>query len=93
MYIYITFFFNLFFSRNIDNGGYSLRCCSVDNKIMLSEKLSYFGCYPIEVPKDDPFYSQFNMTCIDYIRSQPVFPNDCSIGPAEIVGPFFMKHI
>lgn len=52
---------------------------------MLPDQLSYYGCNPIEIPKNDPYFSKFDMGCISYIRSQPIFPNDCKLGPAEIV--------
>lgn len=69
----------------IDDGGNGLRCCSKDNKRPLPDELSYYGCLAMEVPKDDPFYAQFGGGCLDYIRSQPVFNNECQLGPAEIV--------
>lgn len=68
-----------------DNGGFGLRYCSVDYKHSLPDQLSYYGCEPISIPKDDPFFSKFDMECMTFIRSQPVFPNDCSLGPAQMV--------
>lgn len=68
-----------------DAGGNSLRCCSADNKRALPAALSYAHCMAMEVPADDPFYARFGGGCLDYIRSQPVFGNDCSLGAAQIV--------
>lgn len=68
-----------------DNGNDGLRCCSKNNKRALPDQLAYYGCQAMEVPRDDPFYSQFGGGCLDYIRSQPVFGNDCQMGPAQIV--------
>lgn len=67
-------------------GGDALRCCSIDYKHMLPDQLSYYGCNPIEVPANDPYFSQFEMGCINFIRTQPIFPNDCKLGSAEMVG-------
>lgn len=50
---------------------------------MLPEDQTHFGCMPTEVPKDDPFYKKFGIGCLSYIRTQPIFDNDCRMGAAE----------
>lgn len=75
------------------DGTNGLKCCSADYRHMLPDQLSYYGCYPIEVPADDPYYSQYKFGCAHNIRSQPIFSNDCKLGSADIVSidPFLCK--
>ncbi len=40
-------------------------------------------CFPIDVPEDDSFYSQYNQTCMEFVRSSPASRRDCSLGPRD----------
>ena len=40
-------------------------------------------CAPIEIPPTDRFYSQFNATCMEFVRSSPASRSDCSLGPRD----------
>lgn len=69
----------------IDLGNPGLRCCSADYRHLLPENMNYYGCMPIEVPYNDPVLAKFDMGCMHFIRTQPIFSNDCKFGPAEKV--------
>ncbi len=40
---------------------------------------------PIEVHERDPFYSRFNVTCMNFVRSSPSPHEDCLLGPRQQV--------
>jgi len=55
--------------------GYTnVPCCTLS---------SFFTCFPIDVPSDDPFFSQFGVSCLDFQRSAPTTPRDCNFGNRE----------
>ncbi|XP_066977827.1 peroxidase-like [Macrobrachium rosenbergii] len=66
----------------ITNDGLPIRCCDQRLKEM-AENLEDLGCAPIDIPKNDPFYSRFDQTCMEFVRSTPA-PR-CSLGPREQV--------
>jgi peroxidase len=67
-------------SRGFNNS--IIKCCSEDGK-PLSPELMHPDCAPIQIPTTDPFYSQFNVTCMEFIRSSPAPRKDCSLGPRD----------
>ncbi|CRK97792.1 CLUMA_CG011171, isoform A [Clunio marinus] len=50
--------------------GENIRCCSKDNKNVLSSDFLNSACLPISVPHDDPFYMTKNVRCLNMIRAQ-----------------------
>lgn len=70
---------------SLESGEYGLRCCTADHKDVLPESERYNGCYPIKVPVNDTLYKTYGIGCMDYIRSQPLFANDGSIGTTQMV--------
>ncbi len=38
---------------------------------------------PIEVSPDDAFYSKYNVTCLNFVRSSPSPSEGCLLGPRE----------
>ncbi|CAK9296965.1 unnamed protein product [Gordionus sp. m RMFG-2023] len=52
-----------------------LECCKFRFKHPL--------CYGMPFPSDDSFFSKFNQTCMNAVRSLPALRTDCKIGPRE----------
>jgi peroxidase len=47
-----------------------MRCCIRENKGILPNSLRNSACLPIPIPDDDPFYSQYEVKCLNFIRSE-----------------------
>ena len=56
-----------------------LKCCTADGHI-LENDLLHPDCMPIEISTKDLFYSQFNTTCMEFVRSSPAPRRDCTLG-------------
>ncbi|XP_023335820.1 chorion peroxidase [Eurytemora carolleeae] len=54
-----------------------LKCCSQSPETMHPD------CQPIMIPADDSFYSKFNVSCMEFVRSSPGPRRDCSLGPRD----------
>lgn len=52
-------------------------CCYVPASCLNEE------CFPIAIPPNDPFYSIFNQTCMDMVRSVPALRESCKLGTRE----------
>ncbi|KAJ6633147.1 Peroxidase [Pseudolycoriella hygida] len=63
--------------------GPGIQCCSQYYTRRLSEEISHPACKPIDIPVNDPFYSQFKANCLNFVSSQTTFSNDCKVGPAQ----------
>lgn len=56
----------------------SIKCCGPDEPpTQAKHKL----CLPIKVPEDDPFYSKFNVQCLEFRRSLAGLRPNCVLGP------------
>ncbi len=54
----------------------SILCCDdKSNKVF-----THPACFQIAIPKNDPFYSKFNQTCMDFSRKAPSKKPGCSLG-------------
>lgn len=62
-----------------------MRCCSADYTERLANNIMDYGCLPIDISSDDDYYSQYNMTCMELIRTAPMLPRNCRLGAAEPV--------
>ncbi|CAG0904175.1 unnamed protein product [Cyprideis torosa] len=59
------------------------KCCRANGiPITTAEN---FACFPIEIPRLDPFYSQFNQRCMELVRTTLALRLDCTLGYAEQV--------
>lgn len=45
--------------------------------------LQHPSCMPVEVSPDDAFYSRYNATCMEFVRSAPTTGIDCNLGRRE----------
>ncbi|KAG8230290.1 hypothetical protein J437_LFUL010193 [Ladona fulva] len=62
--------------------GGSIMCCR-DNGFPLSPRFLHPSCAPIDIPEDDPFYSQHSQLCMNYVRSITTIRPGCTLGPSE----------
>lgn len=42
-------------------------------------------CFPIKIPKGDPFYGYFNQKCMHFTRASPGLQPGCSLGPVQAI--------
>lgn len=54
-----------------DERGLDFNCC----------KRQHPNCKPIQIPKNDHFYSKFNQRCMDFKRSLAGLRPNCALGP------------
>lgn len=47
-----------------------IRCCTKTSHDTLPTELSHSACLPIEISKEDPFYKNGNIGCLNVVRSQ-----------------------
>lgn len=47
-------------------------CCSADKRDVLPPEFSNSACFPIEIARDDPFYKNGNIGCLNMVRAQIV---------------------
>ncbi|XP_075976327.1 chorion peroxidase [Anticarsia gemmatalis] len=57
----------------------AISCCTASGT-PLPPELQHFACAPIMAATDDPFYSQFGQTCMNFVRVQLAPASDCSVG-------------
>lgn len=60
--------------HNSTESGQMIQCCPI-------ERDSHPQCFPILVPPDDPFYSNWEESCLNFVRTA-VCPR-CRLGPRE----------
>lgn len=58
-------------------GPNSLDCCKSED--------AHPDCFPIEIPKGDPFYGYFNQKCMHFTRASPGLQPGCSLGPVQAI--------
>ncbi|XP_067143854.1 peroxidase-like [Centruroides vittatus] len=66
-------------TKNKDNEG--ILCC--DPKIQRNPKLLHPACFPIAISKNDRFYSKFNESCMEFVRSLAAPKPECTLGSRE----------
>ncbi|CAG0879688.1 unnamed protein product [Cyprideis torosa] len=77
---FITHDINLAAIFKIDESNTGIMCCM--NGTMIDPP-PHPGCFPIPIPRDDPFFSRFNQRCMEFVRSMPGPRPDCGFGHAE----------
>lgn len=61
--------------ENPSSGPDKVDCCKSED--------SHPDCFPIEIPKGDPFYGYFNQKCMHFTRASPGLQPGCSLGPVQ----------
>lgn len=59
------------------------KCCDEHDGSPLPEVFRHPDCLPIIIPASDPFYSQWNHTCMEFVRSSPAPRPNCALGPRD----------
>ncbi|KAK4304133.1 hypothetical protein Pmani_023906 [Petrolisthes manimaculis] len=59
------------------------KCCNEHDGTPLPETFRHPDCLPILIPSNDPFYSQWNHTCMEFVRSSPTPRPNCALGPRD----------
>ncbi|XP_042893882.1 peroxidase-like [Penaeus japonicus] len=63
---------------NKGENGEAIACCP---EALGDDPVLHPECAAISIPADDPFYSQFAQTCMEFVRSAPA--ESCNYGPRE----------
>lgn len=73
----------MIFYENILTGedAKGVNCCQ-DGQLMKEAHL-HFECFPIIIPESDPFFSQHNQRCMNFVRSIPAARPGCLLGNRE----------
>lgn len=66
------------------NRSDEIRCCSKNSESVLPPSLSNVACLPIEISKNDSFYKNGNIGCLNMVRSQ-VAENTNEVQAGEIL--------
>jgi len=59
-----------------------ISCCTPDGK-HLPESIRHPHCFTLDILPDDPFYSQYGVECVNFVRSMVAPRSDCMFGYAE----------
>lgn len=59
-----------YFTLRTDTDGNAILCCGVTPQ--------HPECFPVRVSAADPYYHQFNLSCMEFVRSAPA--PTCSLG-------------
>ncbi|XP_046387846.1 uncharacterized protein LOC124157292 [Ischnura elegans] len=59
--------------------GTPISCCTEDGKVA-SDNVNP-ECYPVKLSPEDPYYADYGMSCMNFVRSAPA--PTCNLGPRE----------
>ncbi|CAL4065298.1 unnamed protein product, partial [Meganyctiphanes norvegica] len=59
------------------------KCCSEHDGTELPVAFRHPDCLPINIPTSDAFFSKWNHTCMEFVRSSPAPRADCALGPRD----------
>ncbi|XP_064612465.1 chorion peroxidase-like [Liolophura sinensis] len=87
---HMTMEFGQFVSHDINSNtlstgvnGSALTCCNPDGSIDTDPDKKMLGCLPIVLPPNDPFFSQYNRSCMNFVRAAPTPDIHCDRGYRE----------
>ncbi|CAL4168788.1 unnamed protein product, partial [Meganyctiphanes norvegica] len=63
-------------------GHEGIQCCTPDNKFLPPDD-QHPLCMPIEIPRDDGFFSPIGHTCMNFVRSNLALDYECRFGFQE----------
>lgn len=66
-----------FGAPTLDEMGEPINCCAKP------QNERHPACYVFDVPHGDSFYSQFNRSCLNFVRLTPGLRPNCPLGPRE----------
>ncbi|KAL1478693.1 hypothetical protein MTO96_016023 [Rhipicephalus appendiculatus] len=58
--------------------GSAITCC--DEELIANPTKRHYACMPIDLPADDHFYAQFQLRCLEFVRSVPAPRPKCTLG-------------
>lgn len=61
---------------SLGKGGKPISCCGTNNTVDMHPE-----CYPVHVSKDDSYYKDNSVYCMEFVRSAPA--PACALGPRE----------
>lgn len=64
--------------------GKPVQCCKHNH--VAAPRSTSESCAPIHVSDKDPYYHQFFLSCLNYVRSAITVPAECQLGPIDQVG-------
>lgn len=67
-------------SASVRMGKEEVQCCTEDHSSALHGERAHFACLPIEVSPADPFYSQFGIRCLNFVRLALARDGKCKLG-------------
>ncbi|XP_076048302.1 peroxidasin homolog [Oratosquilla oratoria] len=59
------------------------KCCNEKKGEPLPDVFRHPDCMPIPIPTNDLFYSKWNHTCMEFLRSSPAPRPGCALGPRD----------
>lgn len=66
------------------DGRVGSQCCKLDNSGPLKPEHMNPNCIPVNIPKNDAFYSKVNVSCQNYIRLARTVDNNCKISYVQV---------
>ncbi|XP_076311583.1 salivary peroxidase/catechol oxidase-like [Tachypleus tridentatus] len=63
------------------SNGSGIVCC--EPEFLEKPELRHPACFEISIPEDDPFFSRYRETCMEFVRSAPAPRPGCTLGPRE----------
>ncbi|KAB0802059.1 hypothetical protein PPYR_04245 [Photinus pyralis] len=63
--------------------GSAISCCSEDGSAEIPHEFRHFACFPVVIPRKDPFFGRYSQGCMNFVRSVLAPRHDCTLGYAQ----------